>query len=95
MITYKVVKDCVNVEYHKYGEKAPSGCFNVPNIASFECEYGACIVRLAGGDFYVDMGNEIAFQIRPLNTQSDALKNAIFQVSSNPCYDTWKAYLKR
>lgn len=94
MKTYVINKDGVNVEFNSYGVSAPSRCFIVPSKKEFECEYGAFIVRTHGGDFYVDMGNEIAFPIRPLNTQSDALKDALFPIAQTPSYDTWKTFLK-
>ena len=94
MKTYVINKDGVNVEFNSYGASAPSRCFNVPSQKRFECEYGAFIVRTHGGDFYVDMGNEIAFRIRPLSTQDDALKDALFAIEQTPSYDTWREFIK-
>lgn len=94
MSVYVITKDCVHVEYPSYGDKAPSRCFNVPSIKSFECEYGAFIIRLLGGDFYVDKGNEVAFRILPLQNQPQEVLHAIVSITKGVDYESWKHLIK-
>ena len=94
MSTYVIINDEVKVEYNsRSGNKAPSRCFNIPTRKTFETNYGCFIVVLAGGTFYVDIGNEFAMHIIHLHSQPQEVKESITRVSNKVDYDVWKKYI--